>query len=179
MLQTISLPPELFGEGLALVGDHLIQLTWKSKAGFVYDRGSFELLRRFTYDTEGWGLTYDGKMLILSDGSSELVFLDPDTFAPLRRLPVTMNGSPVRNLNELEFIEGEIWANVWQTDLIMCIDPRTGRVNSYLNLKGILSEKMRTGGEDVLNGIAYDALHKRIFVSGKLWPRIFEIRVRK
>jgi glutaminyl-peptide cyclotransferase len=178
VLQSIDLPSELFGEGLALIGDRLIQLTWRSKLGFVYDRGSFALLRRFTYETEGWGLTCDGRVLIMSDGSSALTCLDPVTFAPVRKLPVTMNGHAIENLNELEFIEGEIWSNVWQTDLILCIDPATGRTNSYLNLKGILPEKMRTGKEDVLNGIAYDALHRRIFVSGKLWPRVFEIRIR-
>jgi glutaminyl-peptide cyclotransferase len=178
VLKSISLPSELFGEGLAMVGDRLIQLTWQSKLGFVYDRESFALQRRFTYDTEGWGLTYDGKMLILSDGSSNLFYFDPVTFSPARKLAVTMNGRPIDNLNELEFIGGMIWSNVWQTNLILCIDPGTGRANSYLDLSGILPDKMRTGREDVLNGIAYDARQKRIFVSGKLWPRIFEIRVR-
>ncbi len=178
VLQSINLPSNLFGEGLARVGDRLIQLTWTSKLGLVYDLQSFVLLRRFSYQTEGWGLTYDGKMLIMSDGSSELTYLDPVTFSPVRRLAVTMNGHSVDNLNELEFIEGMIWSNVWQTDFILCIDPGTGHVNSYLDLKGILPDKMRTGREDVLNGIAYDAQKKRIFVSGKLWPRIFEIRVK-
>jgi hypothetical protein len=136
-------------------------------------------VRRFTYETEGWGLTYDGKMLIMSDGSSDLTYLDPVTFSPVRKLAVTMNGRPVENLNELEFIEGTIWSNVWQTDLILCIDPGTGHANSYLNLRGILPDKMRTGSEDVLNGIAYDARQKRIFVSGKLCARILEIAVKK
>ncbi len=178
ILQSIRLPSELFGEGLAAVGERLVQLTWESKLGFVYNLDSFALLRRFTYDTEGWGLTYDGKMLILSDGSSNLTYLDPVTFSPVRKLAVTMNGRPIGNLNELEFIEGKIWSNVWQTDSILCIDPGTGHVNSYLNLRGLLPDKMRTGREDVLNGIAYDARMKRIFVTGKLWPRIFEIRIR-
>jgi glutaminyl-peptide cyclotransferase len=178
ILKSINLPPELFGEGLAAVGDRLIQLTWKSKLGLVYDRESFSLLRRFTYDTEGWGLAYDGKLLVMSDGSNKLTYLDPVTFLPVRKLAVTMNGRPVDNLNELEFIEGMIWANVWQTNLILSIDPGTGHVISYLDLSGILTDKMRTGKEDVLNGIAYDARQKRIFVSGKLWPRIFEIRVK-
>jgi glutaminyl-peptide cyclotransferase len=178
ILKSISLPSELFGEGLAMVDDRLIQLTWKSRLGFVYDRNSFSLVRRFNYKTEGWGLTYDGKMLIMSDGSSYLTYLDPGTFAPVRRMAVTVNGHPVDNLNELEFIEGMIWSNVWQTSSILCIDPTTGHANSYLDLRGILPDKMRTGREDVLNGIAYDARQKRIFVSGKLWPRIFEIRVK-
>lgn len=178
ILQSIRLPADLFGEGLALVGEHLVQLTWISKLGLVYDRSSFTLERRFSYNTEGWGLTYDGKMLIMSDGTSSLTYLDPVTYSPVRKLSVTMNGRPLDNLNELEFIEGVIWANVWMTDLIVCIDPGTGRVGSYLNLGGILPDRMRTGKEDVLNGIAYDARQKRIFVSGKLWPRLFEIRVK-
>ncbi len=177
-LQSVRLPEDVFGEGLALAGDRLIQLTWTSKLGFVYDVKSFALLRRFTYKTEGWGLACDGKMLILSDGSSNLTYLDPVAFSPERKLAVTMNGRPVDKLNELEFIEGRIWANVWTSDLIVCIDPDTGRVNSYLDLAGILPAQMRTGREDVLNGIAYDAKRKRIFVSGKLWPRLFEIRVK-
>jgi glutaminyl-peptide cyclotransferase len=178
VLKSISLPPNLFGEGLAIIGKRLIQLTWTSKVGLVYDLDSFKLLRRFTYKTEGWGLTCDGKMLIMSDGSNNLTYLDPVTFAPVRKLAVTMDGHPVDNLNELEFIEGMIWANQWQTNLILCIDPRTGHVKSFLNLKGILPNNMRTGKEDVLNGIAYDAQQKRIFISGKLWPYLFEIRVK-
>jgi glutaminyl-peptide cyclotransferase len=174
----ISLSPELFGEGLALVGNRLIQLTWKSHRGFVYDLDTFRLLQEFTYDSEGWGLTYDGKYLILSDGSSDLFYLDPETFRRVKRLSVTMNGRPIRELNELEFIEGEIWANVWQTDLILRIDPSTGRVTSFLDLKGILAPSDKTGGEDVLNGIAYDSQQKRIFVTGKLWPRLFEIKLK-
>ncbi|HLF84673.1 MAG TPA: glutaminyl-peptide cyclotransferase, partial [Blastocatellia bacterium] len=178
VLKGISLSPELFGEGLALVGSRLIQLTWKSHRGFVYDLNTFRLLREFSYDTEGWGLTYDGKNLILSDGSSDLFYLDPQTFRPVRKLAVRMNGQPIRELNELEFIDGEIWANAWQTDLILRIDPSTGRVTSFLDLNGILAPSDKTGTEDVLNGIAYDAEHKRIFVTGKLWPRIFEIKVK-
>jgi glutamine cyclotransferase len=178
ILKSISLPSDLFGEGLAAVGERLIQLTWKSRLGLVYDIDTFSLVRHFTYQTEGWGLTFDGKMLILSDGSSDLTFLDPVTFIPVRKLGVTMNGRPIDNINELEFIDGTIWANVWQTNLILCINPGTGHANSYLDLKGILPDKILTGREDVLNGIAYDARQKRIFVSGKLWPRLFEIRVK-
>jgi glutamine cyclotransferase len=178
VVKSISLAPDIFAEGLALVGDHLIQLTWKAHRGFVYDRETFRLLREFSYETEGWGITYDGKDLIMSDGSDRLTYLDPATYQPTHRLAVTMNGNPVHSLNELEFIEGEIWANVWQTDLILRIDPATGQVSSYLNLKGILPPSAQTGNEDVLNGIAYDPKAKRIFVSGKLWPRLFEIRVK-
>jgi glutamine cyclotransferase len=179
VLKETRLASEFFGEGLALVDNRLIQLTWQSHKGFVYDRETFRQLQEFTYDTEGWGLTYDGKNLILSDGSSSLFYVDPQTFKPIRKLAVTMNGKPLTELNELEFIEGEIWANVWQTDMIVRIDPSTGRVTSFLNLKGILAPSDKTGREDVLNGIAYDADKKRIFITGKLWPRIFEIRVTK
>lgn len=177
VLKEINLASEFFGEGLALVDSRLIQLTWQSHKGFVYDLNSFRQLQEFAYDTEGWGLTYDGKNLILSDGSSDLFYLDPQTLKRVRKLAVTMNGKPISELNELEFIEGEIWANVWQTDLIVRIDPSTGHVASFLNLKGILAPSDKTGREDVLNGIAYDPEKKRIFVTGKLWPRIFEIRV--
>jgi glutamine cyclotransferase len=178
VVKSIALSSEFFGEGLALVGDHLIQLTWQTHRGFVYDRESFKLLREFAYDTEGWGLAYDGENLILSDGSSTLFYLDPQTYQPVRKLQVTMNGRPITELNELEFIEGEIWANVWQKDLILMIDPATGQVRSFLNLKGILAPSDRKGTEDVLNGIAYDSEHKRVFVTGKLWPRLFEIKIK-
>ena len=178
VLQQVALPSEYFGEGLALVGDRLVQLTWQTKRGFVYDRETFVLLGDFTYETEGWGLTYDGVSLIMSDGSDVLTFLDPDSYQPIRRLPVTVDGRPLRQLNELEWIEGEIWANVWQTDAIVRIDPGTGRVNGALDLRGLLPSDQRTGREDVLNGIAYDPAAKRIFVGGKLWPLLFELRLR-
>jgi glutamine cyclotransferase len=178
VLKEISLPPELFGEGLALVDGRLIQLTWTSHRGFVYDLETFRLLREFSYDTEGWGLTYDGKNLIMSDGSSTLFYFDPQTFKPVRKLTVTLNAKALTELNELEFIEGEVWANVWQTDWIVRIDPTTGRVTSFLDLKGTLAPLDRNGTDAVLNGIAYDGEHKRIFVTGKLWPRIFEIKLK-
>jgi glutamine cyclotransferase len=177
--KSISLAPELFGEGLAMVGDELIQLTWQSHRGFVYNRESFALMREFSYATEGWGLTYDGTNLILSDGSDGLTYLDARTFEPLRRLPVTWDGNPQFNLNELEFIEGEVWANVWNTDFILRIDPSSGRVTSYLDLKGILAPETPRESDDVLNGIAYDSVNKRIFVGGKRWPRLFEIKLTK
>jgi glutaminyl-peptide cyclotransferase len=178
VLKSIDLAPDLFGEGLALAGDRLVQLTWKSKRGFVYDRDTFNLLREFSFDTEGWGITYDGSFLIMSDGSDTLTYLDPRTFEPVKKLKVTLNGQPVYELNELEFVEGEIWSNVWQTDYIMRIDPATGRVTSFLDMKGLLPVQARRGNEDVLNGIAYDPAGKRIFVSGKMWPRVFEIRLK-
>jgi glutamine cyclotransferase len=178
VLQQVNIDPQYFGEGLAMVDNRLIQLTWQSHRGFVYDRDSFERLREFTYDTEGWGLTYDGKSLILSDGTDVLTFLDPDSFKPTRKVSVKFNGAALRELNELEYIDGEVWANVWHTDRIVRIDPASGQVKSYLNLAGILPEDEKSNPEAVLNGIAYDAHGKRIFVSGKLWPRIFEIRLK-
>jgi glutaminyl-peptide cyclotransferase len=178
VIKSVSLASDLFGEGLALVGDRLVQLTWKTHRGFVYDRESFKLLREFKYDTEGWGITYDGRNLVMSDGSSTLLYLDPENFQLVRHLNVTWNGRPQDNLNELEYIEGEIWANIWQQDYILRIDPKTGNVKSYLDMKNLFPPQLRTGNENVLNGIAYDPKTKRIFVSGKLWPRIFEIRLK-
>src|SRR5262245_27633861 len=178
VLQRVNLDSQYFGEGLAMVDNRLIQLTWQSHRGFVYDRDSFKLLREFEYDTEGWGLAYDGKSLILSDGSDTLTFIDPNSFKPTRKLPVKFNGRGLRELNELEYIDGEIWANVWHKDLIVRIDPASGQVKSYLDLTGILPEDQRSDPEAVLNGIAYDAQGKHIYVSGKLWPRIFEIRLK-
>lgn len=178
ILQKVDLDPQHFGEGLAMVDNKLYQLTWQSHRGFVYDRDSFKVLREFTYDTEGWGLTYDGKSLILSDGSDTLTFHDPENFKPGRKLSVRFNGRPLNELNELEYIDGEIWANVWHDDRIVRIDPKSGNVKSFLNLESLYPEKDRTDPEAVLNGIAYDANSKRIFISGKLWPRIYEIRLK-
>jgi glutaminyl-peptide cyclotransferase len=173
----IDLPGNLFGEGIALVGDKIFQITWQSKIGFIYERDTLKPLRQFSYENEGWGLTYDGQFLIQSDGTSTLIYRDAQSFQTVRQMPVTMNGQPLSRLNELEWIEGEIWANVWQTDTIVRIDPATGRVKSYLDLTGLLPRRLRTGKEDVMNGIAYDSETKRLFVTGKLWPRLFEIKV--
>lgn len=178
VVKSISLDSSIFAEGLALVGDRLVQLTWQAQRGFVYDRETFKLIREFTYKTEGWGLAYDGKNLILSDGSDSLTYLDSETFEPVRKLAVKWNGRPVTEINELEFIEGEIWANVWHRDQIIRIDPSTGNVTSYLDMKGILPPDERRDPEAVLNGIAYDSVEKRVFVSGKLWPKIFEIKLK-
>ncbi len=177
VLQKRALPADVFGEGVAQVGDKLVGLSWQSRRGFVWDRKSLKLLGEFTYANEGWGLTYDGQYLIQSDGTSTLTYLDPQTFQPLRQLTVTFNGQMQRNLNELEWINGAIWANVWKTDQIVRIDPATGQITAYLDLTGLLPRALRTGKEDVLNGIAYDAEKKRLFVTGKLWPRLFEIKV--
>jgi glutamine cyclotransferase len=175
VLHKTDIPKEYFAEGLAMVGDRLIQLTWRSKKAFVYDRESFGLIGEFPYETEGWGLTYDGTSLILSDGSANLYFLDSVTYELTRTLPVTLDGHPLQRLNELEWIKGEVWANVWQTDTIVRIDPATGQVVGVLDMTGLLPD--RRDDDDVLNGIAYDADTDRTFVSGKRWPLLFEIRV--
>jgi glutamine cyclotransferase len=178
VLRKVALPPDVFGEGLARVGNRLVQLTWRSGRGFVYDLATFRLLHEFRYGGEGWGLTHDGRSLILSDGSDVLTYLDPQRFVSTRKLAVTWNGRPVHRLNELEFIDGEVWANVWHTDVIVRIDPASGRVSSFLDMSGLLPEDRRPEGGAVLNGIAYDPATRRVFVTGKLWPLLFEIRVR-
>ena len=166
---------QYFAEGLTDWKNTLIQLTWQNHVAFVYDRATFRLLRTFHYDGEGWGLTHDAKSLILSDGTSTLRFYNPDTFKELRRITVTDRGKPVTNLNELEFIHGEIYANVWHTDRIARISPATGRVVGWIDLKGLMPRSRLSNDEAVLNGIAYDAAHNRLFVTGKLWPNIFEV----
>jgi glutaminyl-peptide cyclotransferase len=179
VLRRISLDEEYFGEGIATVGNRIVQLTWKNKVGFVYDKDTFARLDTFGYEGQGWGLTYDGKHLILSDGSDDglLRFLDPKTFKVVRELHVR-DGKAVRNLNELEYVEGEIYANVWHEDFIARIDPRSGDVTGWINLTELYPPQKRQGrGEDVLNGIAYDTKGKRLFVTGKDWPQLFEIRV--
>jgi glutamine cyclotransferase len=172
-----QLPYQLFGEGITLWQNNLIQLTWKTRTGFVYDRETFRLLRKFTYPTEGWGITQDGKHLIMSDGTSFLHFLDPCNFKEVKRIHVHDRGLPITLLNELEYIKGEIYANVYLTDRIVRISPKTGRVTGWIDLQGLLPTKDRAQGVDVLNGIAYDAQGNRIFVTGKYWPKVFEIRI--
>ncbi len=173
------LPPEFFGEGLTLWRDRLIQLTWHERTGFVYEKETFRLLRTFTYATEGWGLTHDGRHLIRSDGTAVLSFLDPETFREVRRLEVRDRGRPVIFLNELEYVREEIYANVWQTNCLARISPRTGRILGWVDLTGLLDPEDRARPVDVLNGIAYDAERDRLFVTGKLWPKLFEIRLKK
>jgi glutamine cyclotransferase len=177
VLQRRDLPSPIFAEGLARIGNRLYQLSWQNRVGFVYDAKTFAPIAKFSYRNEGWGLTSDNRNLIQSDGSDTLVWRDPTTFRSLKTLRVTRNGAPLRSLNELEWIDGNIWANVWQTDEIVVIDPRTGVVKSQLNLQGLLNTAQRTGNEDVLNGIAYDAQNKRIFITGKNWPKLFWIEV--
>ncbi|HTV07231.1 MAG TPA: glutaminyl-peptide cyclotransferase [Acidobacteriaceae bacterium] len=177
VIREISIPAQYFGEGLTNWGDTLIQLTWKAHLGFVYDRKTFQLLKTFHYPWEGWGLTQDGRDLILSDGSATLHFLNPKTFAEVRSIHVTDHGRPVNELNELEYIHGEIYANVWMTNEIVRISPVTGRVLGTIDLTGLLPAIEVRSQDAVLNGIAYDAAHNRLFVTGKLWPRLFQIEV--
>ncbi len=177
VLQIINLDNPYFGEGITTFGDKIYQLTWQSNIGFVYDKDSFELIKTFEYPTEGWGLTHDGEKLIMSDGTANLYFLDPETLERIGQVEVTDQGMPVRLLNELEYINGEIFANVWQTNFIVRIDPVTGTVLGVIDMSNILSPEDITGPIDVLNGIAYDQAGDRLFVTGKLWPRLFEIRL--
>ena len=171
--------PKHFAEGLTNWGNTLIQLTWQDHIALVYDRFSFKMLRTFSYTGEGWGLTQDGKSIILSDGTATLRFLDPTTFKVLRRVTVTDHGKPIPpdQLNELEYVHGQIYANLWHTDRIARISPTTGKVLGYINLAGLLPDSDRSSPEAVLNGIAYDPEHDRLFVTGKLWPKIFEIKL--
>lgn len=177
ILNIKKLPSRLFGEGITLFKNQIIQLTWKSNTGFVYDADTFHLLKIFKYPTEGWGITHDGSLLIMSDGTSALYFLDPVTFKKTDQINVHDHNGPVSNLNELEFVKGKIYANLWQTDHIAIIDPQTGMVCGWIDLKGILKPELKHNNIDVLNGIAYDAAHDRLFVTGKLWPRLFEIKI--
>jgi glutaminyl-peptide cyclotransferase len=177
VLQQIAVPPEYFGEGITTWGQTIVQLTWQAQRGFVYDRSTFTQLRTFTYTGEGWGLTHNATELIMSDGSASLRFLDPKTLTEKRRLLVTDAGIIIRDLNELEWVNGEIYANVWQTNIIARISPASGHVLGWIDLTGLLSPEEQRGGADVLNGIAYDAAGRRLFVTGKLWPKLFEIQV--
>lgn len=176
ILQQINLADRYFGEGIVVWESRIIQLTWQSEIGFVYDKESFERLAEFSYPTEGWGITHDGEQLIMSDGSSTLYFWDADTLTETGRISVYDDRGPVVRLNELEYIKGEIYANVWQTDRIARINPETGAVVGWLDLSGLLQLPADYNRRvDVLNGIAYDAATDRLFVTGKLWPTLFEI----
>jgi glutamine cyclotransferase len=177
VLKQMPLSTVYFGEGITFFGRRLFQLTYQSGIGFIYDSKTWSTLGNFHYPGEGWALTHDDKRLIMSDGSSALRFLDPATLRELNRVVVRDGTRPVANVNELEYIDGEVWANVWQTERIVRVDPRTGQVNSWVDLAGLLKPADRTPDIDVLNGIAYDAAKKRIFVTGKRWPKLYEIRV--
>ena len=177
VVQEEKLPNNFFGEGVTQFGDKLIQLTWKSNTAFVYDRESLQVQGQFNYSGEGWGLTTDGRNLIMSDGTSSLRFLDPNTYAETSRLSVHDSAGPVSRLNELEYVRGEVYANVWRSDRIARISPQTGEVVGWIDLAGLLSPADNGGTADVLNGIAYDEAGDRLFVTGKWWPILFEIEL--
>jgi glutamine cyclotransferase len=180
VIQKIDIPAQYFGEGIVNWQGHLISLTWKSQIGFVFDLKTFKLQRQFKYPGEGWALTRNDKQIIMSDGTSELRFLNPNTLTETSRVQVTIEGKPLMNVNELEWVKGEIYANVWQTNWIARIDPRSGQVVGLINLSGLLNPSDVVKGQtDVLNGIAYDAKGDRLFVTGKNWPKLFEIRLRQ
>ncbi len=173
--QRIDIPAQYFGEGLSLVGRRLIMLTWRAQRAFSYDRDSFELLDTYRYRGEGWGLCYDGDRLVMSDGSDRLTFRDPVTFAPIGEQRVRLRGQPLHELNELECVDGAVYANVWQTDFIVRIDPASGRVTDQIDAAGLLEGPDRFGAE-VLNGIAYDPEADTFYITGKWWPKMFEVR---
>jgi glutamine cyclotransferase len=177
VIQHVDLGREFFGEGITIIKGRIFQLTWKSGVGFVYDLNSFHLIQKFGYSGEGWGLATDGRKLFLSDGTSEIRILNAETLLETRRIRVHDGATPIDQLNELELVEGQIFANVWHSNRIARISPQTGDVVGWIDLEGLLSPIYRLDPEAVLNGIAYDPLRKRLFVTGKLWPNIFEIRL--
>ena len=178
VLQQVAVESRYFAEGLTDWGTRLVQLTWNTNVGFVYDLTSFKRLQTFSYTGEGWGLARDDRRLIMSDGSSTLRFLDPQTLKVTGQVQVSDGPVTIRDVNELEFVDGQVYANVWLTDRIAMIAPDTGRVTGWINLSGLMSRN-RLSEDAVLNGIAYDARRKRLFVTGKLWPSLFEIRIRR
>lgn len=177
VLKIHKLPASYFGEGITIAAGKIIQLTLDSNVGFVYDADSFGLLRKFHYPTKGWGLTWDGNNLIMSDGSARLYLLDAESFELRGRIEVRDGDTPIAGLNELEYVNGRIYANIWTTDRIVIISPQTGRVAGWLDLTGLLGIKDRLKPVNALNGIAYDAEQRRLFVTGKLWPKLFEIKL--
>ena len=179
VIQKLDIPAQYFGEGIVAWHGRLISLTWKSHVGFVFDLNTFKLQRKFHYEGEGWALTRDDHHIIMSDGTSQLRYLDPGTLKQTGKLEVTIEGKPLGNVNELEWVKGEIFANIWQTNWVVRIDPRDGHVVGVINLTGLLKrEDIVSGHTDVLNGIAYDAKNDRLFITGKNWPKLFEIRLR-
>lgn len=174
VVQELPLPSPYFGEGIVAWKDRLYQVTWQNRTGFIYGLSDFAPRGNFSYDGEGWGLTHNDKAIIMSDGTPVLRFLDPETMAPVSTLKVTANGCPVANLNELEWVDGEIYANIWETNLIARIDPKTGNVLGFIDVSA-LGPQAR-GQDDVPNGIAYDGAGKRLFVTGKRWPQLYQIK---
>ena len=178
VLQKKAVPAEFFGEGIAAVGDDIVGLTWTSKVGFVYDAKTFNVKRKFSYEGEGWGLTSNGKQVFMSDGSPAIRVLDPKTLAEVRRIQVSADGKPIAGLNELEWVDGQIYANVWGSNVIARIDPANGNVLGWIDLTGLADPAWKgMGPDDVLNGIAWDAGRRRLFVTGKHWPKLFEIEL--
>jgi len=177
VLQHLDLPQQYFGEGIVDWGPNLYEWTWQSHICFVYDRFSLRLIKQLTYEGEGWGMTHTAKEIVTSDGSATLRFRNPDNFKEIRHIVVKDGTRAIEPLNELEYIKGEIYANVWHTDRIARISPRDGHVTGWIDLQGLLPPDQKVNAEAVLNGIAYDAQHDRIFVTGKQWPTIFEIKV--
>ena len=179
VLDKLDVPMPYFAEGLTLLNGKIYQLTWQNQVGFIYDANTLSKIGQFNYEGEGWGLTNDGQSLILSDGTSQIRFLDPATFKVTKTIAVSDGNKPINKLNELEYLNGEIYSNVWHQDVIAVINPQTGRVNSWIDLNGLLTPGEVSDPEAVLNGIAYDAASQRVFVTGKLWPKLFEIRIKK
>lgn len=177
VLDQRDLPGRVFGEGSTRIGDEIFVLTWRAQRGFIYDANSLEQTDGFTYPGEGWGLTTDGELLILSDGTAQLRFMDPQTLELTRELDVTLNGRPVRRLNELEWVEGEIWANVWLTNHIVRINPLDGSVTGIIDLRELVPQNLRNDRDAVANGIAYNPQTGQIFLTGKLWPVLYEVRL--
>lgn len=174
-----NVPEQYFAEGMTIFHDRVFQLTWQSRVCFFYDLKSFELLGEFHHGGEGWGLTDDDKHLIMSDGTNQLRFIDPNTFLPLRTISVLDANQPLRELNELEYVKGEIYANIWHSEKIVRIDPATGRILGWIDLTGLRPPEVEDNTDNVLNGIAYDEKEDRLFVTGKRWPKLFEIRLKK
>lgn len=177
VLRQVPVAAEYFAEGLALVDNRLIQLTWQSHIGFIYEKDTFKQVGTFEYPTEGWGLAYDGTQLYMSDGTATIHVLDPQTLQASKQITVTADQAPIMRLNELEIVDGELWANIWQTDTIARIDLATGNVVGWIDLGGLLSAEDRAQPVDVLNGIAYDPDTKHLYITGKLWPRLFQIEL--
>jgi glutaminyl-peptide cyclotransferase len=177
VLRQHNLDASLFGEGITLYNNRIYQVTWENKVGFVYDKNTFDLINKIYYPSQGWGLTTIGDRIVMSDGTNVLYFYEPEMFTVVSRLEVYDNSNMIDSLNELEYINGEIWANIWMSDRIARIDPESGKVKGYIDLGKLLSDSEKTPETDVLNGIAYDKQQNRIFVTGKRWPKLFEIKV--
>lgn len=179
VLKKVDVPLPYFAEGMTVLNGKVYQLTWQHNVGFIYDLQTLEKTGHFEYPGEGWGLTTDGQSLIISDGSNRIKFLDPASLRVTRTISVTDGGTPVNQLNELEFVKGEIYANIWHSDRVAAIDPQTGRVKAWIDLTGLMPEEEPLDEEAVLNGIAYDQANDKFYVTGKLWPRLFEIKVKR